>query len=132
MEAVGALRSQEVRGREIAAGVKGALAGKTPDPVKSDLRPVQTPAKSPPQNDTKKTAQATREKIERVAEAVENYLLSIQRYLKIQVHEDSGNIVVKVISKEDGKVIREIPSEEMLNLASRMEAVMGVLFDENV
>jgi flagellar protein FlaG len=57
---------------------------------------------------------------------------SIQRDLQIQVHADTGTIMVRVISKEDGRVIREIPTEELLNLAARMEEMVGMLFDENV
>ncbi|MBW1766658.1 MAG: flagellar protein FlaG [Deltaproteobacteria bacterium] len=71
-------------------------------------------------------------KIERVAQAMENYVKSIQRELKIQVHNGTGDIMVKVISKESGQVIREIPPEELLNLAAKMEAMTGALFNENV
>ena len=62
---------------------------------------------------------------------MDSYVSSIQRELQIQVHNKTGNLMVKVISKEDGKTIREIPPEELLNLAARMEELSGVLFDQN-
>jgi len=37
--------------------------------------------------------------------------------------------VVKVINKETGKVIRQIPPEEMLKIAKRMEEMSGILLD---
>jgi uncharacterized FlaG/YvyC family protein len=40
--------------------------------------------------------------------------------------------MVQVISEKDGKVIREIPSEEILNHAAIMEQLAGFLFDKNV
>jgi len=72
------------------------------------------------------------QKIERIAEAMDSYLDSVQCDLKIRVYEKTGDILVKVISKSDGKVIREIPPEEMLNLAAKMEEMVGALFNETV
>ena len=70
-------------------------------------------------------------KMERIAQAMDSYLQSTQRDLEIQVHDRTGDLMVKVISKEDGEVIREIPSEEILNLASKVEEMVGILINEN-
>ncbi len=78
-----------------------------------------------------KVEESNRAKIERIAEAMDNYVQSIQRELKIQVHNGTGDIMVKVISEEDGKVIREIPPRELLDLAAKMEEMTGLLFNEN-
>ena len=75
--------------------------------------------------------EVSKAKIESIAQAMDNYVRSIQRDLKIRVHNDTGNIVVEVISGEDGKVIRQIPSENLLKLAAKMEEMTGVLFNEN-
>ncbi len=45
-------------------------------------------------------------------------------------HKDTGRMVIKVIDKETGKVIRQIPSEEALNLTAKMEEMAGILFDK--
>ena len=74
----------------------------------------------------------TEDKIQRVSELMNDYIQSLQKNIKIQVNNETGDIMVKVISKEDGKVIREIPSEEMLTLAARMEEISGVFFDQVV
>ena len=73
-----------------------------------------------------------REKTAQVAEAMNNYLKSTETNLQIQVFQKTGDIVVKVISTSDGKVIRQIPPEEMLNLAAKMEEMVGALFNETV
>jgi flagellar protein FlaG len=72
-----------------------------------------------------------REKIDRIARALENYVRSVQTDLSIKVHRSTGKIMVQVISKADGKVIREIPPEGLLDLAAKMEEVAGVIFDKN-
>ena len=75
--------------------------------------------------------QATQSELEDIAKAMDKYANSHQRDLKIQVHKGTGTIMVKVISKENGKVIREIPAEEILNLAEKMESMVGGLVDRN-
>ncbi|MFH1489773.1 MAG: flagellar protein FlaG [Pseudomonadota bacterium] len=85
-----------------------------------------------PKEKTVKTRGNPEVTMEQVSEAVKKYADSLQTDLKIQVHEGTGRIMVKVISKEDGRVIREVPSEKLLNLAAKMEALSGLLFDEKV
>ena len=75
---------------------------------------------------------ATEEKIQRVSELMNDYIQSLQKNITIQVNNETGDIMVKVISEEDGKVIREIPSEEMLALAAKMEEISGAFFDQVV
>lgn len=74
----------------------------------------------------------TEEKIQRISELMNNYVRSLQRDIKIQVNNETGNIIIKVISEESGKVIREIPPEEMLRLAERIEELAGTFFDQIV
>jgi len=76
-----------------------------------------------------KIDQTKQAKMERIAQAMDSYVQSIQKDIKIGVHNATGNIMITVISKEDGKVIREIPSREALNLAANMEEMMGILFN---
>ncbi len=50
--------------------------------------------------------------------------------LNFSVHEASGNIMVTVVNEDTGKVIREIPSRELLDLAAKLEEAIGLIFDE--
>ncbi|MBN1904137.1 MAG: flagellar protein FlaG [Deltaproteobacteria bacterium] len=80
----------------------------------------------------KQYIEALSDKIGRIADTMDSYVQSIQRDLKIKVDENTGRIIVKVTSKETGKVIREIPPDELLDLAARIEEMTGILFDEKV
>ncbi|MGQ0658923.1 MAG: flagellar protein FlaG [Chromatiales bacterium] len=68
------------------------------------------------------------------AEALHNaseQIQSTQRTLRFSVDKASGTMVIKVIDSETKEMIRQIPSEEMLVIASRLEAaITGVLLDE--
>lgn len=52
--------------------------------------------------------------------------------LNFSVHAASGNIMVTVVNEDTGKVIREIPSRELLDLATKLEETIGLIFDEKV
>ena len=73
---------------------------------------------------------ASKETVERTVQAIKNYIESNKRSLDISVHEETGAIMVKVISEVDGKVIREVPPEKFLDLAAKIEELAGSLFNE--
>lgn len=50
--------------------------------------------------------------------------------LQFSVHEGSGQMVVTVMDSLTGEVIREIPPSEILNLAARLDEMIGLLFDQ--
>ncbi len=50
--------------------------------------------------------------------------------LKFSKHEESGEILVKVVDKKTDKVIRQIPTEDFLKSSSNMDKMIGVLFDK--
>lgn len=94
----------------------------------TDKAAANTPPRPEAQGRASKSrVQAGEETTKRVAEAMDKYVRSIQSDLEIKIHEETGKIIVKVISHETGEVIREIPSEEMLKLAERMEEMAGGL-----
>ena len=69
-----------------------------------------------------------------------NLVASVQRNLDVMhaknlnfsVHTASGRTMVTVSDETTGKVVREIPSREMLNLSAKLEEMMGLIFDKKV
>lgn len=57
---------------------------------------------------------------------------AFDRALKFQVHEETDRTVVSVLDIESDKVIREIPSQELLDLFAKMEDYIGMIFDKKV
>jgi flagellar protein FlaG len=52
--------------------------------------------------------------------------------LEFSQYKESGKMIVKVVEKGTNKVIREIPSEDFLNLVEKMDQMIGILFDKKV
>jgi len=128
METIGAARSNQLGESEPVSGLKSdalSRSGKTVLRIHSTLGQKATP-------ETKQIQQEVQKKIEHIAQALEEYVKSMQTSLRIQVNNETGRVVVTVISEDDGKTIRQIPADEMLNLASKMDEMIGVLFNEKV
>jgi|GEM_PF-1617551 len=52
--------------------------------------------------------------------------------LSFSKHEDTGRTMVKVINKDTDELIREIPSEQVLDMAAKLDEMVGILFDTKV
>lgn len=52
--------------------------------------------------------------------------------LDFNIHEKTHDIMVKVLNKETGEVIREIPPEKTLDLVAKMMEIAGIMVDEKV
>ncbi len=50
--------------------------------------------------------------------------------LQFSVHEASGELMVTVIDGSSGEVIREVPPSEILDLAAKMDEMIGRMFDQ--
>jgi len=53
----------------------------------------------------------------------------IQRDLSFSVDDSTGDVVVRVIDGESGKIVRQIPSEEILRLTERLDEMRSLLFE---
>lgn len=72
--------------------------------------PMVAPAPVLPDQEKKKG-------FEQALKSVSGYVQNISRELNFSVDEDLNRSVVTVLDEETGEVIRQIPSEEMLELA---------------
>lgn len=124
------------------AGVRGVAQPVVPavdtlDKVKPQVAPVEKT------NDSAQTAlgeRALREKAEEqplsneeLAEAVENIqsrLEVVGTRLGFSIHGESEDLVVEITNRESGELIRQIPSDEVLELRARLDELVGILFDK--
>ncbi len=50
--------------------------------------------------------------------------------LKFSRDKETGETYVKILDKDSGKVIKEIPPEEIRKLAEKLQKMIGLLFDK--
>ncbi len=96
-----------------------------PEPKKSveQADSVEQGAKEQqPEDSTQVTPQMLAD-IEQDIEAIHNL------GLQFSMHNETGRTMIKIMDKATEKVIREIPSEDVLNLVAKIEEMIGILFD---
>lgn len=71
---------------------------------------------------------ASREQLEDAVASIQDFVQSVRRSINFSVEETSGRVVVKVTDAGSGDVIRQIPSEEALQLAENLSEVRSLLF----
>ncbi|OUS75145.1 hypothetical protein B1748_18580 [Paenibacillus sp. MY03] len=52
--------------------------------------------------------------------------------LSISVHEESNQLLIKVVNKDSGDVIREIPPEKTLDYLANLLKFAGIIIDKKV
>lgn len=55
-----------------------------------------------------------------------------QTTLEVSIHEKTHDIMVKVLNRDTGELIREIPPEKTLDLVAKMMEIAGILVDERI
>ncbi len=111
-------------------------------PEKSEVEPIQnldqvdlrTRDQIDSQNqDQQKQAKGTEQALPAMLKDLESKINKMQEVgMVFSQYKDSGKMIVKVVERGTNKVIREIPSEEFLNLVEKMDQMIGILFDKKV
>ncbi len=107
--------------------------------VEQDKRPeAQPPVKSliykeaPSLEARNKAAALQQERVQEAARQLNNFMKIVSVGLHFTVDADTKQTVVKVINKETGEVIRQIPSEEALRLSKAMDTLQGLIIQQTV
>jgi flagellar protein FlaG len=93
-------------------------------PAKVEVEPPKQPARQAPPVEVPK--------IESVTKQIDSFLRSIGRSINFRVDPGSGQMIVSVIDANTGEIIRQVPGEEALRLAQRIEDSLSAMLDETV
>jgi len=121
-----------------------SLQPAAPDPAaepprsrqEASLPPVSLPAKFKPPEPKPPSgvpaseqpgAQARRIAVERAAEQIDRRLAESFSDLRIAIDDTLKRPVVRVVDSNSGELIRQVPSEEALRIAKRLDALSGLL-----
>jgi flagellar protein FlaG len=70
---------------------------------------------------------------EQLIKAIDRAIKAVQgpeTSLQFSVHKETKMITAKVINKETGQIIREVPPEKTLDLIANLWKIAGILIDE--
>lgn len=128
----------------LVAGVAGAVGNEGRSNVQAtrNARPATPPeggdkvaAQSPPrtlremsEEEQQKQKEKEEDELTQAVSEMNERSDLLRRNLQFSVDGDSGRMVIKVIDSQTDEVIRQIPKEEMLEIARSLEKAEGLLF----
>jgi flagellar protein FlaG len=104
------------------------------EPVQAKHKPgaPQVAEESRPQETVR---EVNSEQLQETVREMNQKVQSLRRNLQFSIDEQSGRTVIKVIDAETHETVRQIPSEEILNVAHRLMELneeQGVIFNGTV
>ena len=70
--------------------------------------------------------------IEKAVERANELARSLSRKLNFSYDDRINKVIVRVMEGDGDKLVRQIPTEEMIRLSVRMDEIMGMLIDQDV
>lgn len=105
-----------------------ASAPKPQAPVPVVLSSEQPPAKTVIQVDV----QTLHKQLSETVQKVNQVLMDGGRNLSLSIDNNLGGPIVIVRKADSGEVVRQIPSEAVLAVARNIDALKGIIFNENI
>jgi flagellar protein FlaG len=65
--------------------------------------------------------------LEAAAMKIRDSVWQVDSNLRIEIDSDTHRVVIKVFNDQSGEMIRQIPAQEMLEIAKQLEAMQGLL-----
>jgi len=97
----------------------------TPVPVPTETASAPAATQTGPSKSNAPIVDA--ELVKKATEQISKFIQSNSSNLHFSVDKNHNRIIVKVVDKETGEVIRQIPAEETLAIASSLDTAKGVL-----
>lgn len=92
---------------------------------------VQRESSNQPANvGSAETGDYNQQKIEEAVDKMNRQIQQLSREIQFSVDKSTDRVVIRVIDRQTNEVIRQIPSEEILNLAEHLGKFKGLLVKE--
>ena len=65
-----------------------------------------------------------------VTRQIDSFLRSINKSLQFRFDQATGEMIVTIRDEETGEVIRQVPGEDALRIAQRIEDTLSAMLDE--
>lgn len=70
--------------------------------------------------------------VSELAKQVNKKLEELGTHIQVKIHEKTNTIMVLVMRDETNEIVREIPSEKMLDIMFNLSGKVGVFLDEKM
>ena len=92
--------------------------------------PIQRVEKAQAPSSYKDQTKLSQEELKELSKALNHFLSLFNLETKLVYNKDVGQIVVQVIDKRTNEVIKQIPPEELLEVAKKIHDFVGLLLEK--
>lgn len=114
-------------GRSVQGGVSHPVAANVRGNLSSSPA-VQAAADAKESEGSKPSAAQVQQSLEDINKVLTGFSISVQ----FQVDPDYKELIVKVVDQDTGKLIRQIPTEDVVRMSKSMDNLKGLLFTQPV
>lgn len=107
---------------------KNEESGASVSAVATTTAATETTETTPVELSGPKSQEEHKQKISNAVEDINNFFQIAQHSLGFTVDEVSGKMVMQIRDTKTNELIRQIPGEEVLKLAKRLDDLSGILF----
>ena len=79
---------------------------------------------------TEQTQPGDKQNVEFVSEAMNHFMQLMNADLQFSVHEKTHRVMVKLVDVSTKEVLKEIPSEDFLDMVAKIQEYIGMLIDK--
>jgi flagellar protein FlaG len=97
------------------------------DPIKAAQEAVKAEAKVTAEARAKDEQQPRPEELQSALQKIREFVSAAASDISFSIDSDSGRSVVKVIDRSTQEVIRQIPSQEFLEMSKALDRLQGLL-----
>ena len=72
------------------------------------------------------------EEIQQDLDVINAQLETMNRSLQFSIDEELKDVVVKIVDKETGEIVRQIPPDEVLRLREHFKEMVGLILEKTV
>ena len=116
--------TQTVQNTPPAGSLRPAEKSAPPEKPVLKLQPQGGKAES-----EKQTIEMDRQALEEILEVMGKTLFGTDTHYEFRLHEKTGTVVCKLVNNETEEVVREIPSEKILDMVAGIWELVGILVD---
>jgi flagellar protein FlaG len=74
----------------------------------------------------------SREDLKKIQDRINEAMAHLNYRIQFFIHEPTGRTVAKIVDRQTGEIIEQIPEEEFLEMASKIHEMADNLIDEHV
>ena len=91
-----------------------------------------SPSKGEPNSDTALTLEAMRESFRESVEAANERLSSRGTSISMAIDKATDTVIVQIKDQQSGDTVRQIPSQQALQISRNIERLTGIMIDQKV